>query len=287
MSGIIAQSVFDGIMLGGVYGLVAIGLTLIFGVMRIVNFSHGALMMLGMYVSYWLFALFGLSPYLSIPVSALVMFLVGAGIQRFIMERSLHAPEQNQLLITLGIMLFLQNFALLFFHGDFRSVRLPELETVMRWGPLDINKERFIAFVVAVVLSLVFYQFLKKTYLGKAIRGTSQQPEGAMAVGVNTKKINSITFGLGSACAAVAGALILPFFYVSPDVGDVFLLKTFVIVVLGGLGNFVGALLGGMIVGIAESLGGLLLPGSLQEMFIYILFVLVLLFKPNGLLGRE
>jgi branched-chain amino acid transport system permease protein len=241
--------------------------------------------MLGMYISYWAFALLGLSPYASIPLSAVSLFFIGAFIQRFVMEKTIGAPEHNQLLVTLGIMLVIENLALALWSPDPRNIKLPALEESLMLGHIIVNKPRLIAFVATIALTGILYWFLQKTFLGKAIRATSINQDGASLVGIKVKQINYITFGLGAALAAVAGSLITPFFYTSPTVGSIFVLKAFVVVVLGGLGNFFGALVGGLLVGVAESLGGALFDGSLKELATYALFILVLLFKPTGIFG--
>ena len=281
------QSLIDGILMGGIYGLVAIGLTLIFGVMKIINFAQGALMMLGMYVAYWCFALLGISPYISLPISAIILFFIGVLIQRGVLQRMAGAPDHNQLLVTLGISLFIENMALVVFKPDFRSVNLESIPTTISFFHLNIHTTKLIAFGFTIVLTICLYYFLKKTYIGKAIRATSMNTGGASLVGVNIKRINYIAFGLGAALAGVAGALITPFFYTSPTVGSSFILMAFVVVVLGGLGNFVGALVGGILIGVTEALGGAILPGSLKSLVPYVIFIFILLLKPNGLFGGK
>lgn len=286
MDGIlILQSIVDGLLMGGIYGLVAMGLTLIFGVMKVINFAQGALLMIGMYVTYFLFAEFGLSPYLSIPLSALCLFLIGIGLQKFILSKTIGAPEHNQLLVTLGIMMVLENLALLMWSPNPRSVSIASLQKSLEVGNFLINKPRGIAFIVTIVLTGILYWFLHRTTLGKSIRATSISSDGATLVGIKVKRVNYITFGLGAALAAVAGSLITPFFYATPTVGASFVTKAFVVVVLGGLGNFMGALVGGLIIGVAEGLGGVLLSGSWKELVTFVLFILILLFKPMGLFG--
>lgn len=273
--------------MGGIYGLVAIGLTLIFGVMKIINFAQGALMMLGMYVSYWCFALLGINPYLSLPLSAIVLFLIGASIQKGVLQRMADAPDHNQLLVTLGITLFIENLTLVLFKPDFRSISVEGLPVKITFMNLNIHTTKLIAFTFAVVLAIGLFYFLKKTFIGKAIRATSMNRHGASLVGVNIGRINYIAFGLGAALAGVAGSLITPFFYTSPTVGASFILKAFVVVVLGGLGNFIGALVGGILIGVSEALGGVFLPGSLKDLMTYLIFILILLLKPNGLFGGK
>jgi len=282
---LLLQGIVSGLLLGGVYGLVACGLSLIFGVLRIINFAHGAVMMLAMYTTYWLFALCGIDPYLSILITAPLFFIVGMLIQRTVIEPNRFAAEHNQLLLTLGLALFLENLALVLWQGDFRTVRPTYAGASFMVGEALVEVPRLAACGAAIVLAVVLFAFLRTTDVGKAIRAVSEEPEGAMLMGIDIGRIRAVAFGIGSACVAVAGALVTPFFYVAPDVGESFNLMAFVVVVLGGMGNFVGALFGGFIVGLAESLGATLLPGSLKQLIVFALFVLVLLLRPAGLFG--
>ena len=285
MSGLLLQAVVSGLLLGGVYGLVASGLTLIFGVLRIINFAHGAVMMLGMYASYWLWVWLGVDPYLSVLLTAPAFFVLGMGIQRVVIEPNRAAAEHNQLLLTLGLALFLENLALVLWQGDFRTLRVPYANASFVIGDALVEVSRLVAAGGAVLIALALFVFLRRTDVGKAIRALAEEREGAMLVGIDVARIRAVAFGIGSACVAVAGALITPFFYIAPDVGESFNLMAFVVVVLGGMGNFIGALVGGLIVGLAESLGAALLPGSLKQLVVFVIFVLVLLFRPEGLFG--
>jgi len=283
--GLLLQAVISGLLLGGVYGLVASGLSLIFGVLRIINFAHGAVMMMGMYATYWLFTLAHVDPYLSILVTAPCFFVLGIAIQKVVIEPNRAAAEHNQLLLTLGLALFLENLALVLWQGDFRTVKVAYSSASFVVGDALVEVPRLVASGGAVLVAAGLFAFLRLTDVGKALRALAEEPEGAALVGINVARIRAAAFGLGSACVAVAGALITPFFYVAPDVGESFNIMAFVVVVLGGMGNFVGALVSGFIVGLAESLGAAFLPGSLKQLVVFVIFVLVLLFRPQGLFG--
>jgi len=279
------QSVVSGLLMGGVYSLAAIGLTLIFGVMKIINFAHGALMMLGMYVSYWVFTLLGIDPYLSIFISMPCLFVIGAILQRFLIDMIIDAPEQNQLLLTLGIALVLENLALILWSPDTRTLDVSYVVKTLSLGSVRISLSRLLAFLFALILSGCLYALLQKTDLGKAIRAISTEREGGELRGMNVKKLYYISFGLGAACVGGAGSIITPFFYISPHVGGAFLITSFVVVMLGGMGSFGGALIGGLIIGLAESIGAIFMPGSTKLVITFIIFIIVLLFRPTGILG--
>src|SRR5262245_28172841 len=255
--------------------------------MRIINFAHGTLMMLGMYATFFLYTVAGVDPYLSVLLVGPAFFLVGVALQRGVIQPNLGAAESNQLLLTLGIALFLENGALALFSPDYRSIRVPWVTRSFLLGDAVVNLPRLIAFGCSVALAVGLWLFLKHTDTGKAIRAAAEEREGAVLVGIHIRRLYAVAFGLGSAVVAVAGSLVTPFLYVAPDVGDVFNILAFVIVVLGGMGSFVGALLGGLLVGLTESLGAAVLPGSLKQLPIFVLFVLVLLFRPTGLFGRR
>jgi len=273
--------------MGGVYALAALGVSLIFGVMKITNFAHGALITVGMFVAYFMFAQLGVSPYVSLPITILVMFLLGYGIQKLTINPIITAPSHNQLLLTQGLSIVLENLLLVLFTANYKSISLPGFDKAIKFGALSINKPKLIAFGLVVLASLGVYLLLQKTDIGHAISATSVQREGATLMGIKVERINAIAFGIGVACAGVAGALLAPIQYISPTVGEGFQLKCFVIAVFGGLGNIWGAVVAGLIIGVVESVASLALGGSWSEMVIYLIFILVLLFKPTGLFGKK
>lgn len=284
-SEVVLSSLVNGILLGGLYALVALGLTLIFGVMKVINFAHGSLMMLAMYATFTLASRFGVDPYVSLLLTVPAGFGLGYAIERSVIAPVLGAAEHNQLLMTLGLALFLDNFALVLFKADPRTLLVSYSQQTMELGALRLNLPRVLAFAGALAITAALALFLKKTDLGKALRAAAEEREGAALVGIPVPRVHAVAFGLGTACVAAAGTMAVPFFYVSPEVGNTFVITAFVVVVLGGLGSFPGAMLGGLLVGVVESLGGLFLHGSLAQIGIFALFILVLLVRPTGLLG--
>jgi len=283
----VIKAAIAGILMGGIYALIAVGLNLIFGVMKILNFAHGTLMMIGMYISYWLFTHYSIDPYLSVVITIPSLFILGTLIQKYLINPILHAPEYNQLLLTLGVMLLFENIAIFLWSPDYRSINVSYSMETVSIGNVLISFVKIIAFGLAVALTGLLYLFLKKTKIGRAIRASSDEREGAILMGINVSRMYWLSFGIGSACAGVAGSTITPFFYIFPHVGTIFILKTFIVVVLGGLGSFGGALIGGLIVGISESLGAVIIPGSLKDIVTFVIFVLILIFRPKGILGMK
>jgi branched-chain amino acid transport system permease protein len=286
-TGLFLQALVSGFLIGGVYSLIAVGLTLIFGVLNIINFAHGSLLMLGMYLSYWLLTIYGIDPYLSILFTIPILFVIGLFIQKIVINPVIRSPHLNQLLLTLGLLLFIENLALFLWGPDYRMVQVSYSAATYYVGSLMISIPRLIACLIAFILTGVLFIFLKKTDTGKAIRAASQDREGALVVGINFSRIYVIAFGIGAACAGAAGSIIVPFFYVSPHVGWVFVLSAFIIVVLGGMGSFIGALLGGIIIGMFETLAALYISSSLKQVVSLGIFILILLIKPSGLFGRR
>lgn len=281
------QALLNGILIGGVYSLVAIGLNMIFGVMKIINFAHGSLMMLGMYTTYWAVKFLPISPYTSILIAAPTLFFIGMCLQKFFINPIIDAPEHNQLLLTLGLSLFLDNLALFLWSPDYRVLSTPYAAINFYVGDISISLVRVLAFCLAMLCTAILYVVLTRTDLGKAIRAASEEREGAVLMGINFKRIYLIAFGTGAACAGVAGAAVVPFFPVYPHVGGLFVITAFVVVVLGGMGSFLGAFVGGVIIGVAESVGAIFLPGSMKAIVSFTIFILILLFKPTGLFGSR
>ena len=281
------QAIVNGILIGGLYVLISIGLTLIFGVMRVINFAHGDLMMVAMYVTYWLFTLYGIDPYISLVVTIPILFVIGSVIQRFLIDRVLTGPQESQLFLTLGVMLVVQNLALLFWKADYRAINTYYTGSVIRLGGVFISVPKLTSFFVAVVLTALLYFFLTRTRTGKAMRATAQNREVSSLMGVDVRRVYVIAFGIGTACVGAAGTLLSTFYYISPTVGTTFTLMAFLAVVLGGMGSFTGALFGGLIVGLAESLGAVYVATQYRELVTFVLFILILLVKPSGLLGRS
>jgi branched-chain amino acid transport system permease protein len=281
------QSLLSGVLVGGVYALVGIGLTIIFGVMRVINFAHGDLLMVGMYLTYFLFTLLHVDPFVSILISIPLMFLFGALLQRLFVNRVLGALPQNQILLTIGLGLVMSNTVMLLFTSDYRILTTGySSASVKIWG-LSVSEPLFISFVITAAITAFLYWFLMRTDTGQAIRATAQDREAAQLMGINVKRMSVIAFGIGAALAGTAGALVSPTYYTFPQVGGAFTLKAFVIVVLGGMGSVVGATLGGIVIGATESLAAVYISSGLKELVVYVLFLLVLLFRPSGLLGKS
>jgi branched-chain amino acid transport system permease protein len=281
------QSLISGLLVGGVYALIGIGLTIIFGVMRVINFAHGELLMVGMYVTFFAFALAGIDPFVSIVVVIPFMFLFGAAMQKVFINRVLNALPQNQILLTIGLGLIMSNTVMLLFTSDYRILTTSYSSASVSIGGISISQPLFISFLITAALTAALYWFLIKTDTGQAIRATAQDRDAAQLMGVNVRRMSVIATGIGAALAGTAGALVSPTYYIFPQVGSAFTLKAFVVVVLGGMGSVVGATIGGLIVGVSESLSAVYISSGLKELFVYILFLLVLLFKPAGLLGKS
>jgi branched-chain amino acid transport system permease protein len=279
----IGQVIISGILAGSLYAMVALGLSLIFGVMRVINIAHGPMLMLGAYTTYFLYSAFGLNPYLSLPISMAVLFVIGAVLQRALVFRVVDAPELSSLLLTFGISIALVNVAQLAFTSDLRSVEYLTGSWVT--GSFAFSKPRVVACLIASAITGGAFVFLQKTRLGKAIRATSQSRDVAMVCGINVRFIHFLSFGMASALAAAGGTLISMMIAIQPEMGQIWTFKSFLVIVLGGAGNYPGALLGGLLLGLIEQLASLFLTTQLSEAVAYVLLVVVLLVRPTGLLG--
>lgn len=285
---ILLQAIVNGILIGSVYGLIAIGLTIIFGVMRVINLIHGDLIMLGMYLAYWFVTMVGGGEIPPLLIALPVFFLIGC-----IIFKSLVSPvakaggEMGTLLITAGLSLAITNFVQLIWKADYRSTPAQLVITSYSFAGISVSSALLFAFFTSAVLVAVLSIFLMFTETGRAIRATAQDQEAAMFMGVNIEKMMLVAFGIGVAMAGTAGVLLTPIFYVYPYVGFVYIVKAFVVVVLGGMGSIVGAALGGILLGVTEQLGTLFIAAGYKDAFGLIIFVVVLLFKPSGLFGRS
>ncbi len=286
MDGIFVQVIVSGLLLGGVYALLSVGLNLIFGVVRVINFAHGDLMMLGMYLTFYLFGFYKIDPYLSaLILVAPALFLVGMAVQRLLIKPLQNASALMLIFSTFGLSIALQNLALMGFKADYRTILTPLSTATFNLAGISISIPRLIAFVLALVLLIGLYLLLRYTLIGKALRAVAENRVVTQLMGVRVQRLNLFAFGLGSAITGIAGALILPFSYVFPTIGGSYTLVAFVVVVLGGLGNMAGAFLGGLTIGLVESLSGTYIAPALKEAIYFVIFILVLLIRPQGLFG--
>jgi branched-chain amino acid transport system permease protein len=276
---ILFSSVLNGLTTGAVYALIALGLTLIYGVLHIINFAHGAALMVALYAVYLLKDRLGIDPYAALPLVVAGMFALGYALQRYVINRASHGKDENILLVTLGLAIVLENLALVWF----KSYTLSTVEI----GPAMIALPKVIAFCGALAVAAVLFWIIRSTDLGRAIRAVAKEKQGAKLMGIDVEKVYALSFGIGMACLGAAACFLLPAYYVNPQVGGGFVLVAFTIVVLGGMGSFVGALVGGLLIGVVESIGGLFLGDSLGQMGIFAIFIAVLLFRPQGLFGAR
>ncbi|MEO6971947.1 MAG: branched-chain amino acid ABC transporter permease [Rhodoferax sp.] len=284
---ILFPSVLNGLTTGAVYALIALGLTLIYGVLHIINFAHGAALMVALYAVYLLKSQLGIDPYVALPIVVPAMFVFGYALQRVVINRASHGNDENIMLVTLGIAIVLENLALMAFKSDTRSIATAYTLTTVQIGPAFIAVPKLVAFGGALVTSALLLWVVARTDLGRAIRAVAKERQGAKLMGIHVEHVYAMSFGIGMACLGAAACFLLPAYYVNPQVGSGFVLIAFTIVVLGGMGSFAGALVGGLLVGVVESLCGLLLGESLGQIGIFVIFIAVLLFRPTGLFGAK
>ncbi|WP_199084903.1 branched-chain amino acid ABC transporter permease [Bosea sp. ASV33] len=284
---IILAAVLNGLMTGSVYALIALGLTLVYGVLHIINFAHGATLTAAMFAVYVAQAMLGIDPYVALLPITLLFFGLGYALQRFVIGPASHGEDRNILLVTLGLSIVIENAMLALFRSDTRSIDVPYAFESVDLGFTFLALPRVAAFGVALLVALLLGLLLAATDTGKAIRAVAKEKTGAALAGIDVAHIYAVTFGLGAACVAIAACLLMPTFYVTPRAGNAFVLVAFTIVVLGGMGSIPGALLGALFIGVVESLCGLFFGESLGQIGIFLIFILVLLVKPTGLFGAR
>ena len=284
---LVANVVVSGILTGLVYGLMALGLSVIFGVVRVVNFAHGEMMTIAMYAATVLFAALHLDPFLAVLPVAAAFFVFGYALQSALINPFITRPEHSQFMLLVAVAIILVNALLIVFGPDARNVQVDYQLESYELGKLLIDKARVFAAALAVVAALLLFSFFRFTLTGKAIRACADNYLGARVVGLNVKHLYALTFGLGSACVAVAGCALVLLVDVTPGLGPYYTLLAFVIVIVGGLGSMGGALLGGVLIGVSEAVAGLFIAPSAKSMFSFGLLILVLLLRPQGLLGKK
>lgn len=279
---VIVQAIINGLMIGGIYAMVGMSLNMIFGVMKIVNFCQGEILMVSMYLTYLMYSEFGLDPFIAIPIVVVIMFLFGAFIQATLITRSIKEDgDQNVLFLTCCLGIFLSNTALMVFKSDYYTVKSIFSDQVIRVAGLNISLPKLVSFVLLCAATVLIFLMLKKTKLGKQIRATSQNPIGAQVTGIKTKLIYTSTYGLGAAIAGIAGACLMSFYYVYPSVGNVYGTRSFIVVTMGGLGSVVGAFLGGLGLGVLETVGSTVVGAAFKDTLVFVVFILVLVIKEN------
>jgi len=284
---ILIPAVLNGLLTGAVYALVALGLTLIYGVLHIINFAHGALLSAAMFAAFFAFRLLALDPYVAVLLIAPAFFSIGYALQRFVIGPASHGEDRNMLLVTLGLAVVIENALLFSFRADTRTIDLPYAFQTIDFGFTFLAIPRVIGFAAVLVVALALWAIMTLSDTGKAIRAVAKERLGAQLAGIDVVHIYAMTFGLGTACVAIAACLLIPTYYVNPTAGDAFVLIAFTIVVLGGMGSVAGALIGGLLVGVVESLSGLFLGESLGQIGIFLIFIAVLLVRPTGLFGAK
>ena len=288
---ILLSALLNGLTTGAVYALIALGLTLIYGVLHIINFAHGASLMMALYGVYALKERWGIDPYVALPLMVPAMFVLGYAMQRIVINRASHGKDENILLVTLGLSIVMENFALLFFKSDTRTIETAYTLTTVAIGPeaaqVMVSLPKLVAFAGALVVSALLILILQRTDLGRAIRAVAKEKQGARLMGIDVEHVYAMCFGVGLACLGAAACFLLPAYYVNPQVGNGFVLVAFTVVVLGGMGSFAGALLGGLLIGVVESFGGLFLGESLGQVGIFVIFIGVLLLRPEGFFGAK
>lgn len=281
------QIIVSGLLIGFVYSLIAIGLTLIYGVMDIVNFAHGAFLMLSMFTVYWLNVLFGFDPLFSLPVSTIAIFLLGLISYKVAVSKVLNAPPIAQIFVTFGLMVFLENLALFLWSPDFRSIQGTIISGNMKIGSVMVSTPKLAAAIGSIIITAIIFWFLSKTRTGRALKATAINRDAAKLMGIDTNKMFALSWGIGGAAVGAAGALLANFYYIFPEVGATFNLLAFVTVALGGFGSIPGALIAGLLIGIIENFAGFFIAPAFKYAVVFVIFILVIVLRPNGLMGGK
>jgi len=288
----IIQAIVSGTLMGSIYGLAALGLTLIFGVIKVINFAHGSCLMVGMYAAYWVVTLTGVNPYLALIVVVPLLFFFGYFLQDIVIKPVLEAQSDVReptevIIVTSGVWYILDNITLMIFGAEYRVVQTSITGKSFEIGEIIVSTPKLYGLIATIIVSVALVWFLKYTKMGKSIRAASLDREAASLMGINQYRVFNIAFGIGTAIMGVVGCVLLPFYYVFPTVGVIFDVKCFIIVVLGGLGSIPGALIGGIIIGLIESVGAQFMASTWTELIVYLVFLAVLFIKPAGLFGEE
>jgi branched-chain amino acid transport system permease protein len=283
----VPQLAISTVLLAGIYALIAVGLTLIFGVMRVVNFAHGEFVMLGMYLAFWAFALLALNPYVVLACSLPLFFVTGLASYRLVMRPVIRESHNVQIFTTVGLSIALQNLALVFWTGDFRFVRSEAASVAVRLGGTAFNLAQVVAFAVSVAFTAVLFAFMRWSYAGKVMRATAQDRQTAALMGIDTDRVYALTWAIGVVCVGAAGVLLAPLYPVYPTAGLQFVLISYVVVVLGGLGDMMGALVGSLMVAAVEVVGSYAIGTAWKEVLYLLLFIGILLVRPAGLFGQR
>jgi branched-chain amino acid transport system permease protein len=281
------QLALSGLFIGGIYALISVGLTLVFGVLRVVNFAHGEYLTVAMFMTYFLFSRAGIDPFVASIIVVPLMFVLGLLTERILIRPTLEAPHVVQVFVTFALSLFLQNLLLALFTSDFRAIRTSYATAAFELGPLYVSWLRLTVFIAALALSGGLAAFLKYSYMGNAIRATAQDRRSARLVGIDVDRVYAFTFALGCALVGAAGVLLSPLFPVNPYSGADMILISFVIVVLGGMGSIAGAVLAGLLIGVVESFSGYFLGGEMKQFVYFVFFMLILAVRPVGFFGRK
>ncbi len=285
MSEQLVQQLVNGLLIGCVYSLIAIGLTLIWGVMNIVNFAHGDFLMLSMFVSFWLYALYGIDPLFAIPACTLLLFVLGLLIYKYAVSKVMRGPMLAQLVVTFGVSIFIANTAVLLWTPDFRLIDKPLLSGTWSFGTVQVSVPKAVASLGSVLASAGVFLFLQRTRTGKAILATEMNRESALLVGIDTDRVNALSFAIGSALVGIAGGFLAMYYYIYPQVGGLFGLISFCIVAFGGFGSIEGAFIAGILIGIVQTLGGYFFDPAYKYAIVFVLYLVTVWIRPQGLMG--